>query len=131
MVRRKLFIAAVMVMSAAAFFAPASGQSVYSTISGTLAEDQLPLAALWNESLISSRLLEYELWNRIYARKLGKTHGDAVRELIGRIALIELISPILDRAKEPFPSAVRTLDSLHLASIVFLIEKAQSVSLAS
>src|SRR4051812_11345239 len=96
-----------------------------------LAEDQSPPADLWNESLISSRLLEHELWNRIHARKLGKTHGDAVRELVGRTALIALVHPILDRAREPFPAPVRTLDSLHLASILFLTESAQSVSLAS
>jgi hypothetical protein len=96
-----------------------------------LAEDQVPPARLWEQSLISSRLLEYELWTRIHARRLGKTHGEAVQELLGRIALIELISPILDRAREPYPSPVRTLDSLHLASIMFLIGHAQSVSLAS
>jgi PIN domain len=96
-----------------------------------LAEDQSPPADIWNESLISSRLLEHEMWNRIHARKLGKTHGDAVRELVGRTALMELIHPILDRAREPFSTPVRTLDSLHLATIVFLIENAQAVSLAS
>ncbi|HEV8621157.1 MAG TPA: PIN domain-containing protein [Nitrospiraceae bacterium] len=96
-----------------------------------LAEDQAPPENLWGESLISSRLFEYEIWNRIHARKLGKTHGEAVRELTGRIALVELIGPILDRAKEPFPAAVRTLDALHLASISFLIETGQTVALAS
>jgi len=96
-----------------------------------LAEDQIPPVHLWEQSLISSRLLEYELWNRIHARKLSKTHGDAVRELLGRVALIELVSPILDRAREPFPSPVRTLDALHLACIIFLMEYAQSVELAS
>jgi hypothetical protein len=96
-----------------------------------LAEDQVPPAGLWDQSLISSRLLEYELWTRIHARRLGKTHGDAVRVLLGRIALIELVSPILDRAREPYPSPVRTLDSLHLASMMFLIDSAQSVSLAT
>jgi hypothetical protein len=96
-----------------------------------LAEDEVPGADLWTESLISSRLLEYELWNRIHARKLGKTHGNAVRELVGRTSMIELVSPILERAREPFPAPVRTLDSLHLAAIMFLIENAQLVSLAS
>ncbi len=96
-----------------------------------LAEDRIPPADPWNQSLISSRLLEYELWNRIHARKLGKTHAEAIREMVGRTALIELIRPILDRAREPFPSPVRTLDSLHLSSILFLIDSEQSVRLAS
>ena len=50
----------------------------------------------------------------------GHSHGEAVRELIGRVALIELAVPVLGRALEPFPVPVRTLDALHLASIEFL-----------
>jgi uncharacterized repeat protein (TIGR01451 family) len=44
-----------------------------------LAEDRLPPESLWREPLISSRLLEYEIWSRIHARKLSHTHGDEVR----------------------------------------------------
>ena len=96
-----------------------------------LAEDREPAPEFWSEFLISSRLFEYEIWNRIHARKLGKTHGDAARMLIGRIALIELISPILDRATEPFPTAIRTLDALHLSSSVFLADSGQDIELAT
>jgi predicted nucleic acid-binding protein len=92
-----------------------------------LAEDRAPPAALWDEDLISSRLLEYELWNRIHARKLAATHGEAARSLLNRIAMVELLSPILARAVESFPRPVRTLDALHLASIEFF--RAQSVKL--
>ncbi len=96
-----------------------------------LAEDKTPPETLWKESLISSRLLEYELWNRIHARKLIPTHSEIVRQLIGRIALVEMISPILDRALETFPSPVRTLDALHLASIEFLRSNGQHIRLAT
>ena len=96
-----------------------------------LAEDRLPPAALWQESLVSSRLLEYEIWTRIHARKLTRSHADAVRSLVGRIALVELSPPVLARALEPFPQAVRTLDALHLASIEFLRQHGQTVRLAS
>jgi len=96
-----------------------------------LAEDQIPPDDLWHHSLISSRLLEYEIWNRIHARKLGKSHADAVRQLVGRVALVELISPVIERAKEAFPVSVRTLDALHLASMTFLIENGQNVTLAT
>src|SRR5207244_4279677 len=65
----------------------------------------------------SSRLLEYELWIRIYARRLYESHGESARPLIGRLALLELAPPVLARALEPFPAPVRTLDTLHLASI--------------
>ena len=76
-------------------------------------------------------LLEYEVWNRVHARKLGQSHSDAVRELIGRVALIELAVPVLGRALEPFPVPVRTLDALHLASIEFLRARRQTIELAS
>ena len=38
---------------------------------------------------------------------------------------------MLERALEPFPAPVRTLDALHLASIEFLRSHAQPVALAS
>ena len=90
-------------------------------------EDRAPPDSLWEEQLISSRLLEYEVWNRINARKLARSHGDEVRALIGEVALIELSPPILERALEPFPTRVRTLDGLHLASIEFLRGRGQTV----
>jgi len=96
-----------------------------------LAEDRLPPARLWDEELVSSRLLEYEVWNRVHARKLGNSHGDAVRALVGRVALIEMVAPVLTRAQEAFPAQVRTLDALHLASIEFLRERLPDIRLAS
>jgi predicted nucleic acid-binding protein len=96
-----------------------------------LAEDRAPPAALWQEQLIASRLLEYELWNRIHARGLGRSHGEEARLLIGRVALIELAPAVLARALEPFPVPLRTLDALHLASLEFLRERAQTVELAT
>ena len=96
-----------------------------------LAEDREPRASLWAETLVSSRLLEYEMWTRIHARKLTQSHGEAVRLLLGRIAMLELAPPVLARALEPFPGPVRTLDALHLASLEFLRRQGQSVTLAS
>jgi predicted nucleic acid-binding protein len=96
-----------------------------------LAEDRVPPERLWQEPLISSRLIEYEIWIRIHARKLGRSHADDVRALLSRVALIELAPPVLARALEPFPKAVRTLDALHLASMDFLQKQGQPVTLAS
>ena len=96
-----------------------------------LAEDRSPLESIWRETLVSSRLLEYELWNRIHARRLGRSHGEEARALIGHVALIELASPVLVRALELFSTPVRTLDALHLASIEFLRARGQTVELAS
>jgi hypothetical protein len=96
-----------------------------------LAEDRTPPATLWQESLVASRVLEYEVWNRLHARGLGRSHGEEARSLIGRVALVELVSPVLGRALEPFPVPVRTLDALHLASLEFLRGRGQTVALAS
>lgn len=96
-----------------------------------LAEDRHPGESLWTQTLVSSRLLEFELWTRLNARKLGATHGDAARVLLSQVAMLEMARPVLERALEPFPVELRTLDAIHLASIVFLRENGQDVSLAS
>jgi hypothetical protein len=90
-----------------------------------------PPDALWDERLMSSRLLEYELWTKINARRLSAAHGDAARVLLGRISFVELSAPMLARALEPFPTPVRTLDALHLASLEFLRGQGQAIALAS
>ena len=96
-----------------------------------LAESRVPPDRLWQEPLVSSRLLQYEVWNRLNARGLGRSHGEDARALVARIALVELAPPVLERALEPFPLPVRTLDALHLASIEFLRARRQPVELAS
>jgi len=96
-----------------------------------LAEDRKPPAELWAEPLVSSRLLEYEVWTRIHARRLAEGHGEAVRTLLARVAFVELDRRVLARALEPFPAPVGTLDALHLASAEFVREHGQEVILAS
>ncbi len=96
-----------------------------------LAEDRFPSDELWDEQLVSSRLLECEIWNRINARRLQSSHGDAARNLIGRVAMIEMVGPVLKRALQPFPVAVRTLDAIHLAALEFVRAQKQDVQLAS
>jgi hypothetical protein len=96
-----------------------------------LAEDRRPPDSLWAQPLVSSRLLEHELWTRINARRLGSSHGDLVRQLLGRVSLLELLGEVLGRAREPFAGPVRTLDALHLASIAFLQQQGVRVSVAS
>lgn len=96
-----------------------------------LAEDRRPPERLWENVLVSSRLLEYEIWTRIHARRLEQSHGEFVRNLTGRLALIELSREVLARALEPFPGPVRTLDALHLASVEFLRSQGQKLELAT
>jgi predicted nucleic acid-binding protein len=96
-----------------------------------LGESRAPRAELWTETLVSSRLLEYELWTRLHRYGVAGTHGEPARELLGRVALLRLERPVLTRALAPFPTPVRTLDALHLASMGFLLEQGQSVALAT
>ena len=98
-----------------------------------LAEDQRPPASLWHETLVSSRLIEYEIWTRLHARGLAGSHSEPARLLIARVALLELVPPVLALALEAFPGPVpvRTLDALHLASCAYLRDHGQTVALAS
>ena len=95
-----------------------------------LAEDRRPPDALWSEPLVASRLLEYEVWTRLNDRGLGRSHRAGAEGLLGRIAFIELVRPVLERAKEPFAHPVRTLDALHAASMEFLVRQGQRFRLA-
>lgn len=95
------------------------------------AEDRCPPTDLWAESLVSSRLLEYELWIRVNARGLARSHGEAARNLLDRVAFLELAAPVLARALDPFPIVVRTLDALHLASVEFLRAQGQQLEIAT
>ncbi len=62
---------------------------------------------------------------------LTQSHGEALRLLLARMALLELTRPVLIRAIEPFPIPVRTLDALHVASVEFLRKQSQVVVLAT
>lgn len=96
-----------------------------------LGESRVPRVSLWDESLVSSRLLEYELWVRLHAGGFADSHGDTVGTLLGVVDLLELSPLVLARALRPFPIGVRTLDALHLASLDFLRAHGQVVELAT
>ena len=96
-----------------------------------LVEERQPPASLWEESLVTSRLTHYETWVRIHARRLTPAHGDLVTELLATVAVVELHPLATQRALEPFPVAVRTLDALHLSAIEYLRSQRQVVQLAT
>ena len=100
-------------------------------IAEILAEDRVPPAALWNDDLIASRLIEYEVWVRLHARGLAEVNAEPARQLLGRISLVDLLPTVLARALDPFPATLRTLDALHVATIVYLRDNGQNVRLAS
>jgi hypothetical protein len=81
------------------------------------ADDRRPPDALWRVPLVSSRLLEHELWTRVNAHGAADTHGDAVREVLARVSLVELAPTVLARALEPFPAPARTLTTMTSPSV--------------
>jgi hypothetical protein len=96
-----------------------------------LTEERRPPETLWKESLVSSRLLEYELWTLLHTQGLTRSHAAAADAMLAGLAFVEMTPLVLTRALEPFPVPVRTLDALHLASIEFLRSQGQRVALAS
>ena len=73
-----------------------------------------------SQPLVASRLLEFEVFNRLHARGAAASHGVDARQLVDRIHLVEMSAPVLARALLPFASQVRTLDGLRLATMDFL-----------
>jgi len=96
-----------------------------------LVKPRSPPASLWSGPLVSSQLLEYEVWNRVHAYGLGRSHANEAQALLIRVNLIEMTAAVLSRALEPFPIRVRTLDGLHLATVDFLRTQGEPVELAS
>jgi predicted nucleic acid-binding protein len=110
---------------------PSEGALVYLDTSVALAEvfaeDRRPAANLWQQRLISSRLLEYEITVRCIARGAAS----AASHILARVSLVELAPTVLERVLSPFPAPVRTLDAMHLATIQYLREHGQRVQLAT
>lgn len=96
-----------------------------------LTEDRQPPPTLWNEKLVSSRLLEYEVWVRLHALGIAETHSGPTERILAGTDLLELSPLVLARALRPFPSPLRTLDALHIASMVHLRDNGERVELAS
>jgi hypothetical protein len=96
-----------------------------------LLEPRSPPERLWQERLVSSQLLEYEVWNRVHAYNLANSVGNEARALLLRVGMVEMTRSVLARAVESLPTPLRTLDSLHLATVDFLRGRGEAVELAS
>ena len=95
-----------------------------------LAEDRCPPLGFWSQDLVTSRLLEYEVWTTIHRRGLESSHTEDAHQLIQELAFAELSREVLRRATERFPVPVRTLDALHLATLLFLRDQGLDLHLA-
>jgi predicted nucleic acid-binding protein len=96
-----------------------------------LAEDRRPPAAFWSQAFVSSRLLHYEVFNRVHVRAVDEQREADAHALVSRVRVLALAPHILARALKPLPMAVRTLDALHLATMDFLRAGGATIELAS
>jgi hypothetical protein len=94
-------------------------------------ESRFPRKSFWSQNLTSSRLLQYEIWNRVHARGLAIAISNNVRALLSGVELLEMSVEVVARALHPFPVYVRTLDGLHLATMDFILRRGETVELAS
>ena len=96
-----------------------------------LSETRSPPDRVWRQHLVSSRLLEYEVWNRIHAYRLTDALGENTRNLLALVDMVEMTRSVLARALAPFPIPARTLDGLHLATAEYLYRQDSSLELGS
>ena len=76
-------------------------------------------------------MLEYEIWNRVHAYDRTGSNAGPARALLSGIRMLELNRTVLARALEPWPTPIRTLDALHLATADYLRRQREPVDLAS
>lgn len=100
-------------------------------LSRLFAEAQSPKHPFWSQHFMASRLLEYEVVNRVLARAGGNRLLAQASNLLAQVDLLELSPAILNRALLPFPVPVRTLDGLHLATMDFLRAHGQTIELST
>ncbi len=103
-----------------------------SVVLSAVAEEPIrPQESFWEQPLISSRLMLYECWNRLYARSLSQSLAPALISLTRKIHIAELSEPALRHALKALPSAPKTLDAMHLSTLLFLAERVPSLQLAT
>ena len=76
-------------------------------------------------------MLEYEVWNWVHAYGVAHSVGNEAQALLLRVGMVEMTRSVLAKALEPLPVPLRTLDSLHLATMDFLRSRGATVELAS
>ena len=87
--------------------------------------------SFWEMELCSSRLLVYECWSPVNARAAIPHLKDALEHVVDRISFIDLAEPVLRRALAAFPTAVCTLDALHLSTALYLSQFGRTVEMAT
>ena len=96
-----------------------------------LDEHRAPSEEMWASEPASSQLLEYEICTRLNAYKASPACMREATRLVAGTILIDLLPSTLARLREPFPVELRTLDAIHVSTMIYLIGKKATVSLAS
>jgi predicted nucleic acid-binding protein len=94
-------------------------------------EPRQPPDALWASEATSSRLLEYELIVRLNALGRPEKALRLAKDFIADVKLVDLDTPALARALQPFPVPLRTLDAIHLSTVLFLQGRGLKLQLAT
>ena len=95
--------------------------------------------ALEFPQVVSSELLEIECRRVLHRYRLAGELTDesmaAVRgrldAVLGGVDLLEMTKPIKQRAMDPFPVSVRTLDALHVSTALMVADTTDGLSLFS
>jgi predicted nucleic acid-binding protein len=96
-----------------------------------LKENRRPPAAFWLAPATSSRLLDYEIVVRLNARGSTPAALNEARDYLAKIKLVGLDEATLGRALQPFSVALRTLDAIHLSTMMFLQRRGITLELAT
>lgn len=98
-----------------------------------------PLAVWPSISPVSSELIRVECLRVIERARLSLRIGDEqsarhradVLEALDAFVLAPVSRPVLERAADPFPTSLRTLDAIHLATAIELRSDFTDLSLAT
>lgn len=88
---------------------------------------------------VSSEIVRVECLRVLDRLRLGGEMGDrelarrraSTLELLSGFELVRLNRAVLDRASEPFPTLIRTLDGLHVASALLAQQRIRALSFAT
>lgn len=98
-----------------------------------------PLTTWMNDQPISSELLRVECLRVIDRARVSQALDDKTTsrlragalDLIAPIALVTLTSYLLERVAEPFPTLLRTLDAIHLATALALRDEYPDITVVT
>ncbi len=95
--------------------------------------------ALEFPQVVSSELLEIECRRVLHRCRLAgeltdesmATARERLDAVLGGVDLLEMTKPIKQRAMDPFPVSVRTLDALHVSTALMVADTTDGLSLFS